>query len=102
MVCGTCGQSGKECIDIVTCKKPRFEDFSVQCDKCTQWYHYICLNLTGKETFLMESSNDAYICPTCYNVETEEQVEQVQVVESNASESDTNVPLASSLNRLIK
>ena len=90
-----CGKCAKECIDIATCKKTKFEDFSVQCDKCTQWYHYICVNLTGKETFLKESSNDAYICPTCYNLQTVEHVEQVQVVETNECESDTNVPLAS-------
>ena len=60
-----CGKCCKECIDIVTCKNPKFEDFSVQCDKCSQWYHYICVGLTGKESFLKSNSNDEYMCPEC-------------------------------------
>ena len=60
-----CGICGKECIDIIHKKKASFEDFRVQCDKCNKWFHYICVNLTGKEPQLQENSNIPYYCPEC-------------------------------------
>ena len=60
-----CGICGRECIDIIHKKKASFEDFSIQCDKCNKWFHYICVNLTGKEPQLQENSNIPYYCPEC-------------------------------------
>ena len=36
-----CGKCGKECVDIEAMCNPRKEDFSILCDKCDKWYHYI-------------------------------------------------------------
>ena len=36
--CGTCG---KECIEVDTVKDPHYEDFSVGCDHCMKWFHYV-------------------------------------------------------------
>ena len=44
--CSKCGQAYIE-VDSVT--DPQFEDFSVGCDGCQKWFHYICLSLNGKE-----------------------------------------------------
>ena len=51
-----CGICAKECIGIINKRKAAFEDFSVQCNKCDKWYHYICVNLTGDEPELKENS----------------------------------------------
>ena len=60
-----CGICGKECIDIIHKKKAAFEDFSVQCDKCNKWFHYICANLSGNEPALKENSEIPYYCVSC-------------------------------------
>ena len=56
-----CGKCSKECIDVESCSNPKFEDFSVQCDKCNIWYHYVCLNLTGQEPELQEGSDLSFV-----------------------------------------
>ena len=60
-----CGNCNKECIDVSTTRKPSFEDFSVQCDKCDKWYHYICQNLSGKEPELKPNSQLPFFCTKC-------------------------------------
>ena len=60
-----CGKCGSECIDIANKKHALFEDFSVQCDTCDLWYHYVCLKLTGKEPELQENSELPFFCPSC-------------------------------------
>ena len=60
-----CGVCAKECIDIIHKKKAAFEDFSMQCDKCNKWYHYICVNLTGHEPALQDNSEIPYYCNEC-------------------------------------
>lgn len=35
---------------------------SVACEGCDRWFHFVCVKLTGTETFL---ENDAYICTDC-------------------------------------
>lgn len=37
---------------------------SIQCDKCQQWYHYGCVHIKGKESFL-KKVNSKWLCPTC-------------------------------------
>ena len=81
-----CGVCGKECIDIINKKKAAFEDFSVQCDRCDKWFHYICVNLTGNEPQLQENSDIPYYCPEC--TERSESV-------TNVTEDMENVELAS-------
>ena len=49
-----CGFCGKECIDVEAMKSPKLEDFSVLCDKCDKWYHYVCLGLSRKEPELKQ------------------------------------------------
>ena len=65
----------KECIEIIHRKKATFDEFSVQCDTCDKWYHYMCVNLTGQEPELKEKSDIPYYCPNCKdsNVEVAEQ-----------------------------
>ena len=46
-------------------KKAAFEDFSMQCDQCNKWYHYICVNLTGHEPALQDNSEMPYYCNEC-------------------------------------
>ena len=56
-----CGICGKECIEIIHRRKASFKDFSVQCDKCNKWYHYICSNLSGNEPELKDNSRFALL-----------------------------------------
>lgn len=58
--CGTCG---KECIDESVALA--FEDQSVLCEKCEKWFHFVCVGLTGKESFLKKKSTAAYFCKSC-------------------------------------
>ena len=60
-----CGECKGECIEIIHTSQAAFEDFSVQCDKCSKWYHYICLNLSGMEPELVEGSVLPFYCKYC-------------------------------------
>ena len=92
-----CGKCSKECIDIVTCKNAKFEDFSVQCDKCSKWYHYICVGLTGKESFLKSASQEEYICFEC--VTPEQHVQEMIPQDANAQVTyNLSPPAAASVN----
>ena len=92
-----CGKCSKECIDIVTCKNAKFEDFSVQCDKCSKWYHYICVGLTGKESFLKSASQEEYVCFEC--VTPEEHVHEMIPQDANAQVTcNLSPPAAASVN----
>ena len=96
-----CGICLKECIDITSTRKPAFEDFSVECDKCSKWFHYICQNLTGKEPELKEGSTLPFFCSNCKSTEggvSIENSESVTDVTSSdgeeAHEMDLQVPVA--------
>ena len=91
-----CGICLKECIDITTTRKPVFEDFSVQCDKCSKWFHYICQNLTGKEPELKDGSTLPFFCSNCKiteipNVSECQMNSVVDPVSSNEEENDTGI-----------
>ena len=60
-----CGVCQKECMDIINIKRASFDDFSVECNLCKLWYHYICVNLTGNEEAVQENSQVPYFCPSC-------------------------------------
>ena len=94
-----CGICLKECIDITSTRNPVFEDFSVQCDKCSKWFHYICQNLTGKEAELKDGSTLPYFCSNCKITQSpivskpnESTVDAVSSNEDNEMELD--VPIA--------
>ncbi|XP_052255849.1 uncharacterized protein LOC127861420 isoform X2 [Dreissena polymorpha] len=40
------------------------EGESIGCDKCNEWYHYGCVQLTGDESFL-QRSNSTWFCSSC-------------------------------------
>ena len=52
-------------MDVQDIQDPQFEDFSVGCDKCNKWFHYICIHLSGQEPELQENSDLPYYCPDC-------------------------------------
>ena len=60
-----CGECKNECIEIIHTSQAAFEDFSVQCDKCSKWYHYMCLNLSGNEPELKDGSDLPFYCKHC-------------------------------------
>ena len=91
-----CGKCNKECIDIGTCKNPKFEDFSVQCDKCSKWYHYICVGLDGKESFLKSNSKEDYICPECAIIDQHVN-EMIPIPENDSLSSNIEPPETASL-----
>ena len=94
-----CGICAKECIDIIHKKKAAFEDFSVQCDKCDKWYHYICANLSGKEPELMENSDIPYYCVKC-TISVDAVAENVENFEITSDPSDHNVQDRNASNNL--
>ncbi|VDM32595.1 unnamed protein product [Hydatigera taeniaeformis] len=55
------GEDDQEECSARTCKKPAGTAIDwIQCDKCSKWYHQICLNLTPEE-----ANVDVYYCPSC-------------------------------------
>ena len=80
-----CGVCQKECIDIISKKKASFDDFSVECDGCHIWYHYICLNLSGNESPLHENSTIPYFCPSCKAAKSSDRNNEL-CLDSNVSE----------------
>ena len=85
-----CGVCQKECIDIINRKRASFDDFSVECDSCKLWYHYICVNLTGKEDALQENSKVPYFCPSCKAAPRFQSNSQEDVSQGEASEDAAN------------
>ena len=57
-----CGKCGLECPE----EPNDFNEMSVGCDGCNLWFHWQCVNLTGKEAFL-EEQNVTYMCDSCSN-----------------------------------
>ncbi|KAH7817165.1 putative nucleosome-remodeling factor subunit BPTF [Monocercomonoides exilis] len=44
------------------CRTPFIEgQFMIQCDKCKEWYHGVCVSITPKQA----ESMDVYICDAC-------------------------------------
>ena len=81
-----CGECKAECIEIIHTSQAAFEDFSVQCDKCSKWFHYICLNLTGNEPELREGSDLPFFCKYCLNVQaTSVEEEETAIAASDAA-----------------
>ncbi len=39
------------------------DDEMIQCDKCDEWYHYKCVNLTPK--MVKAIGDDEWICRNC-------------------------------------
>ena len=58
--CGKCGLEWPE-------EPKEFNEMSVGCDGCNLWFHWKCVNLTGKETFLKEQ-NVTRMCETALTV----------------------------------
>ena len=85
-----CGICSKECIEIIHKRKASFEDFSVQCDKCDKWYHYICANLSGNEPELKENSNLPFFCLTCKTSTVNAVAEDLQEMDMDLDNSDPN------------
>ncbi|VUZ49862.1 unnamed protein product [Hymenolepis diminuta] len=55
------GEDDQEECSARVCKKPTGPSIDwIQCDKCTKWYHQICLNLTAAE-----ANVEKYFCPSC-------------------------------------
>ena len=81
--CGACGQA---CMDMASLKDPQFEDHSVQCDKCDDWYYLICVHLKVNEPELQEGSTLEYFCSTC--CDTEHNVHNSDVQPSTSKNDD--------------
>ncbi|EPQ27393.1 uncharacterized protein PFL1_06887 [Pseudozyma flocculosa PF-1] len=44
------------------CRRPYDEnDSMILCDRCEQWYHYSCMDITEEQSLLI----DRFICPVC-------------------------------------
>ncbi|KAI9142533.1 hypothetical protein BKA69DRAFT_1013845, partial [Paraphysoderma sedebokerense] len=43
------------------CRKPNDGSFMIQCDKCSDWFHGACVNVTEEES----SHFETYVCPPC-------------------------------------
>lgn len=55
------GEDDQEECSARVCKKPTGPSIDwIQCDKCTKWYHQICLSLTANE-----ANVEKYFCPSC-------------------------------------
>nr|XP_054772498.1 uncharacterized protein LOC129280508 [Lytechinus pictus] len=47
------------------CRQPYDEKFMICCDKCEDWFHGKCVNVTKKEGKRMERENISWMCPKC-------------------------------------
>ena len=55
-----CSLCCKECID----EPLVFNDMSINCDKCGDWFHWLCVNISGNEVFL-KKKRMVWHCPEC-------------------------------------
>ena len=54
------GYYGMECRE----EPKEFNKMSIACDRCNQWFHWKCVDLTGEEAFL-EDLNLIWMCDSC-------------------------------------
>lgn len=47
------------------CKQPHNNRFMICCDKCEDWFHGTCVNVTKAQGKIMEQSNKKWLCPNC-------------------------------------
>ncbi|XP_041466092.1 death-inducer obliterator 1-like isoform X2 [Lytechinus variegatus] len=47
------------------CRQPHDGKFMICCDKCEDWFHGKCVNITKKEGKRMERENLSWMCPKC-------------------------------------
>jgi hypothetical protein len=47
------------------CKQPHNNRFMICCDKCEDWFHGTCVNVTKAQGKIMEESNKKWLCPKC-------------------------------------
>ncbi|XP_033727840.1 uncharacterized protein LOC117317151 isoform X2 [Pecten maximus] len=47
------------------CNQPHGNRFMICCDKCENWYHGSCVNMTKARNKEMEQNGEEYICPVC-------------------------------------
>ena len=55
-----CGKCGIECPE----EPNEFKEMSIGCDRCNQWFHWQCVELTGEEAVL-EDQNFIWMCDAC-------------------------------------
>ena len=65
-----CAVCKKECVYVEAMRKPSLEDFSVLCELCDKWFHYICIGLKCDEEELKEGSDTPYYCPNCKSLKS--------------------------------
>lgn len=49
------------------CKQPHNNRFMICCDKCEEWYHGKCVNVSKAMGKVIEQGNKKWFCPTCKN-----------------------------------
>lgn len=49
------------------CKQPHNNRFMICCDKCEEWYHGKCVNVSKAMGKVIEQENKKWYCPTCKN-----------------------------------
>lgn len=47
------------------CKQPHNNRFMICCDKCEDWFHGTCVNVTKSQGKVMEENNKKWLCPNC-------------------------------------
>ncbi|OWF35955.1 PHD finger protein 3-like [Mizuhopecten yessoensis] len=47
------------------CNQPHGNRFMICCDKCEDWFHGSCVNMTKARNKEMEQNKEQYICPVC-------------------------------------
>ncbi|XP_069105723.1 death-inducer obliterator 1-like [Argopecten irradians] len=47
------------------CNQPHGNRFMICCDKCENWFHGSCVNMTKARNKEMEQNGEDYICPVC-------------------------------------
>lgn len=47
------------------CRTPHNNRFMICCDKCEEWFHGKCVNITRQMGNEMEQRKSEWICPNC-------------------------------------
>lgn len=47
------------------CKQPHNNRFMICCDKCEDWFHGTCVNVTKAQGKVMEENKKKWLCPNC-------------------------------------
>ncbi|XP_071481401.1 uncharacterized protein [Diadema antillarum] len=74
------------------CKQPHDGKFMICCDKCEDWFHGKCVNISKKEGKRMEQEDLSWVCPNCKEAAKTGPDQEAKMKEETKKKQEAEVP----------